>query len=69
MQSISRCSESKFLDSIIEEEIEKQSAYFDRINFGGSPKKDPFEDIEMDDIWRIHNGKLLKKKEVIGEKK
>ena len=69
MLSISRSSDSKFLDSIIDQEIEKQSFCFDRISLE-TTKKDPFEDREIDsNIWQIKGDKLLKKTKVNGEKK
>jgi hypothetical protein len=66
---ISRSSDYKFFDKILEQEIEKQSCCFDRVS-DGYAKKNIFEDIEIDfNVWEIQGNKLMRKKEVHGETK
>jgi len=58
-----RCDESSILDAILNQDIEKKAACgIERISYG-SAKKDPFEDIDLSDVWKIQGNSLLKRKE------
>lgn len=57
MQTITRAEQSSFLNSLFDN-FEKQAFYIERI--GNSAKKDPFEDANLDNVWKIKGSKLFK---------
>ena len=57
-----RSDESNLLEKTLGLPVTKKANYFERVNFGSSAKKDPFEGRVDSDVWKVQGNKLLRKK-------
>ena len=57
-----RSDESNILEKALGLSITKKATYFERVNFLGCTKKDPFKEKADGNVWKVVGNKLLRKK-------